>query len=173
MDAGLSHVVRLASLPEERAPGEDPAAFARRLALEKASAVICDPGEVILGADTIVVQDDEVFGKPRNELHAREVLRQLSGRDHWVYTGICLRSRWRLIQDWAATRVTFCELTQSEIDEYVSTGEPMDKAGAYAIQGRASKFVSCIEGSYSNVVGLPVSLVYQHLKAFWTEYPTV
>ena len=92
------------------------------------------------------------------------MLRLLSGREHWVHTGIFLRSADRRISDVASTRVRFSELTTAEIDEYVRTGEPHDKAGAYAIQGLASKFVVSIEGCYHNVVGLPVSLVYRHLK---------
>ena len=92
------------------------------------------------------------------------MLRLLSGRDHWVHTGICMRSHDHQITDVASTRVHFAELTEAEIDDYVRSGEPRDKAGAYAIQGLASKFVVSIEGCYQNVVGLPVSLVYRHLK---------
>jgi septum formation protein len=169
LEAGIAHVVRAPSVIEERAAGEDPAVFARRLAQEKACAVPCGPGEVVLGADTIVVLEQEVFGKPRSDADAGEMLRRLSGRDHWVYTGICLRSEGRILNDLAATRVSFCALSDAEIDEYVKTGEPMDKAGGYAIQGSASKFITSIEGSYSNVVGLPVALVYRHLKAIWGE----
>lgn len=94
------------------------------------------------------------------------MLSLLSGREHWVYTGICLRSQDRIVEDLAATRVKFCPLSQSEIDDYVRSGEPMDKAGAYAIQGLASKFIAFIDGSYQNVVGLPVALVYSYLKTF-------
>ena len=93
------------------------------------------------------------------------MLRMLSGRDHWVHTGICLLSPTALITDLASTRVSFIDLTDQEIEEYTRSGEPRDKAGAYGIQGRASKFVWSIEGCYHNVVGLPVSLVYRHLKA--------
>ena len=127
---------------------------------------MCHPNEIVLGADTIVVLQEEVFGKPNDELHATKMLRRLSGRDHWVYTGICLRSESRTIQDLSVTRVTFAELSDAEVGEYVRSGEPMDKAGGYAIQGLASKFIWSIEGSYSNVVGLPISLVYQHLTTF-------
>jgi septum formation protein len=94
------------------------------------------------------------------------MLRRLSGRDHWVYTSVCLRSQDRVVEDLAATRVSFCILTEAEIEDYVASGEPFDKAGAYAIQGLASKFISSIEGSYSNVVGLPVPMVYRHLRTF-------
>lgn len=92
------------------------------------------------------------------------MLRLLSGREHWVHTGICLRSEARTINDAASTKVRFTELTETEISDYVHSGEPADKAGAYAIQGLASKFIVSIEGCYQNVVGLPVSLVYRHLK---------
>ncbi len=165
-DAGLPYVVRVVPIPEERVLGEQPTAFVQRLAREKAFAVPCAPGEIILGADTAVALDDHVLGKPQSPSHAHEMLRLLSGRDHWVYTGICLRSQERVVQDFAATRVTFCSLTEAEFHEYVLSGEPMDKAGAYAIQGLASKFVSSIQGSYSNVVGLPICLVYHYLKTF-------
>jgi septum formation protein len=121
----------------------------------------------VLAADTIVVLGDAVFGKPRDEDDARAMLRALSGCDHWVYTGICLLSAGKKAVDLAATKVSFLPLSVAELDEYVRSGEPMDKAGAYAIQGLASRFISGIEGSYSNVVGLPVSLVYRHLKTFW------
>jgi septum formation protein len=166
LDAGIPHVVRPASVPEMRAPGEHPAAFARRLAREKAFAGICGANEVLLGADTIVVLEEEVFGKPLNKEEAAQMLRRLSGRDHWVYTGLCLRSEHRVVEDLAATKVTFCVLTEAEIGDYVANGEPFDKAGGYAIQGLASKFISSIEGSYQNVVGLPVSMVYHHLLTF-------
>jgi septum formation protein len=166
LDAGIPHVVRPAAITEERITGESPTGFARRLAREKAFAGACGADEVVLGADTIVVLEEHVFGKPLNKEDAVEMLRRLSGRDHWVYTGVCLRSQHRALDDLAATRVTFCPLTEEEIEEYVASGEPFDKAGAYAIQGLASKFISSIEGSYSNVVGLPVSLVYRHLLTF-------
>lgn len=107
--------------------------------------------------------EDQVLGKPVDDRDARRMLRLLSGREHWVHTGICLRSADRHISDVASTKVSFAELTDSEIDEYVRSGEPDDKAGAYAIQGLASKFIVSIQGCYHNVVGLPVSLVYRHL----------
>lgn len=126
----------------------------------------CGRDEVVLGADTIVVLDNAVFGKPRDEADARTMLCALSGCEHRVYTGICLRTAGKKLVDLAVTKVSFFPLDESELEEYLKSGEPMDKAGAYAIQGRASKFISMIEGSYSNVVGLPVSLVYRHLKTF-------
>lgn len=160
-------MVRPSDVPEVRRPAEPAEEFVRRLAQEKAAAVSCAPDEIVLGADTIVVVREEVFGKPRDAKHARKMLQCLSGRDHWVYTGICLQSVRNKIVDCAATKVSFASLSEAELDEYLETGEPMDKAGAYAIQGLASKFVLEITGSYSNVVGLPVALVYGHLKTMW------
>ena len=162
--AGISHEVRPASVPERANPGEPPVEFVKRLAAEKAAAILCNAGNVVLGADTIVCIESQVLGKPSDDRDACRMLRLLSGREHWVHTGIFLRSADRRISDVASTRVRFSELTTAEIDEYVRTGEPHDKAGAYAIQGLASKFVVSIEGCYHNVVGLPVSLVYRHLK---------
>jgi septum formation protein len=153
-------------------PGEDPKNFAQRLAHEKASAGRSGPGEVVLGADTIVVLDEEVFGKPGSEAAAKAMLQRLAGRDHWVYTGICLVSAAQVLSALEATRVTFCEMSEAEIDAYVESGEPMDKAGGYAIQGLASKFISSIEGSYSNVVGLPVSLVYRYWNTLSRDHTT-
>jgi septum formation protein len=163
--AGLPFVVRPADVHEQRRAGESPASYARRLAIDKAAAVKMSPGEVVLGADTIVVLDDEVLEKPSDAADARRMLALLSGRTHEVITGICLRIGFRSVVDAAVTRVMFSLLTADEIDAYVASGEPMDKAGAYAIQGLASKFIERIEGDYFNVVGLPVALVYRHLGA--------
>ena len=138
--------------------------YVRRLAEDKASAVPMASGEVVLGADTVVVMDGEVLEKPRDAADALRMLRLLSGREHEVITGICLRMEGRKIVDMATTRVRFVALSDEELDAYVASGEPMDKAGAYAIQGLASKFIENIEGDYFNVVGLPVALVYRRLK---------
>ena len=163
-DAGIPFVIRPADVPEERRPAEAPGDYVRRLAEEKACAVPLGPGEVILGADTVVVVAGEVLEKPRDARDARRMLTLLSGREHEVITGICLRAETRKIVDAATTRVRFVELTSVEIENYVSSGEPMDKAGGYAIQGLASKFIDRIEGCYFNVVGLPIALVYRHWK---------
>jgi septum formation protein len=163
--AGIPHLVRASSIVEQRLPGEPPAPFVQRMAEEKAHAVHCRSGDIVLGADTIVCLGDEVFGKPVNEEDASRMLRMLSGHEHSVYTGICILREDRSTADVARTGVRFAELSEQEIQEYVRTGEPGDKAGAYAIQGLASKFVTSITGCYHNVVGLPVSLVYRHLKA--------
>lgn len=162
--AGIDHIVRPTLIPEDRHPGERAIDFARRIAEEKARAAVPGAGDIVLAADTIVCIDKEVLGKPSSSEDAVRMLRLLAGRHHWVHTGICIRSGDRFIVDLASTRVSFMALTEDEIQEYARSGEPRDKAGAYGIQGRASKFVSSIEGSYDNVVGLPVSLVYGHLK---------
>jgi septum formation protein len=165
-DAGIPFVIRAADVPEERRPGEPPLDYVRRLAEEKAFAVPIDSNEVVLGADTVVVVDGEVLEKPRDTRDALRMLQLLSGREHEVITGICLRSVKRKVIDTAITRVRFVPLTSEELEAYAASGEPMDKAGAYAIQGSASKFIDRIEGCYFNVVGLPVALVYRHWKEF-------
>ncbi len=163
--AGIAHLVRPSSIPEHWEPGEPPLQVVQRLSREKALSVACEPGDVVLGADTIVCIDDEILGKPRDTADAARMLRLLSGRQHQVHTGICLRQEGgRLISDVSTTQVWFAKLTEQEISEYTRSGEPAGKAGGYAIQGLASKFVMSLEGSYQNVVGLPVSLVYQNLK---------
>jgi len=135
-----------------------------RLAEEKALAVEADPTETVLGADTTVVIGGELLAKPEDTADACRMLERLAGRCHRVLTGICLLRGGRLIRDCAITSVWFCPLTAAEIQEYAASGEPMDKAGGYAIQGLASKFVEKIDGCYFNVVGLPIALVYKHLK---------
>ena len=163
--AGIDHVVKPSLVSEDRHRGEPPIAFVRRIAEEKARATPYGPEDIVLGADTIVCVDDLVLGKPIDEEDARRMLRLLSGRVHWVHTGICILSGAQRIVDLASTEVSFISLTEAEIENYAQSGEPRDKAGAYAIQGLASKFVSSITGCYHNVVGLPISLVYRHLKS--------
>jgi septum formation protein len=163
--AGLPFIVRAANVPEGRRGTESPHEYVRRLSRAKAEAVELGPDEVILGADTVVVLDRLMLEKPRDEADARRMLALLSGREHHVITGICLRHAGGVISDSAETRVRFVPLTTAEIDKYVATGEPFDKAGAYAIQGLASKLIDRIDGCYFNVVGLPVALVYRHLKS--------
>jgi septum formation protein len=162
--AGLRFTVRPRPVQEARSPGETPDDYVRRLAEAKAGAAWERDGEVVLGADTVVVLGDRVLEKPGDAVEARAMLSSLSGRTHIVITGICLRHAHGAIVDGASTLVRFAELDPREIDEYVASGEPMDKAGAYAIQGLASKFVDRIEGCYFNVMGLPLALVYRHLK---------
>ena len=162
--AGIEHQVQPTYVEEVRLPHESPHALVSRLAKEKADPVALPENGVVLGADTVVSVDDRIFGKPVDQDDAAEMLRSLSGRSHWVYTGICLRSSKRIIRDVASTEVFFLPLSEQAIQEYTRSGEYRDKAGAYAIQGRASRFVERIHGSYSNVVGLPVALVYKHLQ---------
>ena len=163
--AGIPFTIRVREVEEILSAGEAPEAYARRLARAKADASWEDRDEIVLGADTIVVLERDVLEKPRDEAHARTMLERLSGREHTVITGICLRHSRGVEVDSVATRVRFASLSAAEIDAYVATGEPLDKAGAYAIQGLASKFVERIEGCYFNVIGLPLSQVYRYLKS--------
>ena len=162
--AGIPFEVRAPNIEEQRQTGESPRDYVRRLAEHKALAVPMSDQEIVLAADTVVVVDEHVLEKPRDPDDAARMLRLLSGRDHQVITGICLRTAGRTMVDDAVTKVHFVALTASEIDTYVASGEPMDKAGAYAIQGLASRFIDRVEGGYFNVVGLPISLVYRYLK---------
>jgi septum formation protein len=146
--------VRPVDLDESPLPGEAPRDYVLRLAVEKAAAA---SGELVLAADTTVVVDGEILGKPRDDDDARRMLRLLSGREHSVLTGIALGKAAEVDE----TLVRFAPLSEAEIDWYVATGEPRDKAGAYAIQGLGSLFVESVEGSYSNVVGLPIPRMYR------------
>ncbi|MGB8734429.1 MAG: Maf family protein [Candidatus Sulfotelmatobacter sp.] len=178
-NAGIPFTVQPADIDESPRAGEGAQECAERLARDKALAVFRNhPQSYVLGADTIVVVDDTILGKPRDANDAARMLRLLSGRTHAVITGVCVvgpdavgsvASRQVPAAsgtDTASetTLVTFCELSESEIRDYVVTGEPMDKAGAYGIQGIASRWIPRIEGDYSNVVGLPVARVYAMLR---------
>ena len=162
--AGIPFVVRVASVDETPLPNERPEEYVVRLAEWKAMAVEAAPEEIVLGADTTVVLGGAMLGKPSDAGEARHMLVRLSGRRHQVLTGICLRRGGQAIRDWATTQVWFSAMSRREIREYAASGEPMDKAGAYAIQGLASRYVERIEGCYFNVVGLPMALVYHHLQ---------
>ena len=156
-----------ADVDEALRAGEPPADYVERLAREKAGAVArARLFGLVLGADTVVVVGGEVLGKPRDEEDARRMLRLLRGRWHEVLTGVALlrAEDERTAVAHARTRVRFAEMTDAEVDWYVSTGEPADKAGAYAVQGRAALFIDGLEGDYWNVVGLPVRLVYELAK---------
>jgi septum formation protein len=164
-NAAIAFAVDPANVIEEPKPGENAIDCAQRLAREKALAVRKRrQADVVLGADTIVVVDGEILGKPVDEEDAKRMLKMLSGRTHQVTTGVCLAGSG--IEDVRSetTSVTMSALAESDIQFYVSTGEPADKAGAYAIQGIASRWISRIEGDYCNVVGLPISLVYRMLR---------
>ena len=210
-NAGIAFTTQRADIPEDLLPGESPRACAERLAREKSVAVFRQrPGDFVLGADTIVVVDDQILGKPADAADALRMLRLLSGREHQVITGVCLAGTLaphglkpdgfegsyvglkahsstaahafpnssaaskaapfrELSEDIfvdvrsETTLVRMGSLTEDDIRAYVATGEPLDKAGAYAIQGIASRWISRIEGDYCNVVGLPVALVFQML----------
>jgi len=184
---GLSFQVHPANIPEDPYPDEDPTAYVTRLAREKAQAVFAEitgapslasgttestkqglddrSPQVVLGADTTVTLDNLILGKPENPADAARMLRLLSGRTHRVITGVALVTPHSVQSAASVTSVTFLPLTEAEITAYVATGEPMDKAGAYAIQGRAARWIPRIEGCYFNVVGLPLSLVSTLLAA--------
>lgn len=163
--AGIASEVQPAHIPEDPLPGEDAKACAERLAREKALAIAQQrPNDIVLGADTVVVIGNEILGKPADAADAARMLRMLSGRTHQVITSVCLAAGGQLSAASETTLVTMSEISEKEIAGYVATGEPMDKAGAYAIQGIASRWILRIEGDYSNVVGLPVARVYRMLR---------
>jgi septum formation protein len=152
--------------------GEAAEAYVRRLAREKAGAVASARlFGLVLGADTVVVVEGDILGKPRDAGEAARMLRRLSAHTHEVLTGVALvrAETGRSVSGVARTRVRFAELSGGEIERYVETGEPFDKAGAYAVQGRAALFIEAIEGEYLNVVGLPIRLVYELARDFGTD----
>jgi len=167
--AGFEFQVHPAHIPEDLLPNEDPIAYVTRLAREKAEAVYrtlsehpttgVDINLTVLGADTTVTLDHHILGKPENPADAARMLRLLSGRTHRVITGVALVSAHQTQAVAEVTEVEFLPLSESEIQSYIATGEPNDKAGAYAIQGRAARWIPRIQGCYFNVVGLPISLV--------------
>jgi septum formation protein len=163
--AGIDFDVMAANVDETLKPDESAREYVARLAEEKARAIHArDDTRTVLAADTVVVADRQILGKPLDEADARRMLRLLSGRTHEVLTAVSIFHPGGIVDTRVeATGVEFAPLSESDVDWYVSTGEPLDKAGAYAVQGLASRFVPRIEGSYSNVVGLPVALVYQML----------
>ena len=160
--AGYAFDVRPSGAEEPPYSGGDPAAYAESLARAKAAQV---PGGVVVGADTVVVVDGDVLGKPAGAAGAAAMLRRLSGRSHQVVTGVAVRRDGRLRSGHAAARVTFRPLTPEQIDAYVATGEPLDKAGAYAYQGGAGAFVTRLEGDADTVIGLPLALLKRLLGA--------
>jgi nucleoside triphosphate pyrophosphatase len=163
--AGLTFEVRRPDVDESPYPGEPPTAYVARLARAKATAIPLRADELALGADTTVALGPRIVGKPRDADDARDMLHALSGATHEVYTGIAVRFGERVWCDVAITRVTFAPLDDDDIDWYVATGEPLDKAGAYAIQGRGGLFVRVIDGSPTSVVGLPLTVVAELLAA--------
>ncbi|HEX4948267.1 MAG TPA: Maf family protein [Blastocatellia bacterium] len=161
--AGIPFIVRVANVDETLLPDEAPDVYVARLARTKALAV-AQPDEIVLGADTTVVIGSEIAGKPVDIDDAQRMLQLLSGHWHEVMTGVSVVRGDEVRTEVAITRVKFAVLSQAEIEWYATSGEPDDKAGAYAIQGLASRFIERIEGSYSNVVGLPIETVYQILR---------
>ena len=172
--AGYDFEIVITDVDESRRPDETPEGFVRRLAAEKSAAAVARTAApdgpargrpIVLGADTVVVADGEILGKPRDDAHAEAMLRLLSGKRHMVVTGVSLRQGAYELGRVEQTAVYFRALSADEVAWYVASGEGRDKAGAYAIQGLASRFVPRIEGSYSNVVGLPVAAVAELLTS--------
>ena len=150
---------------ESEREGEMPAAYVQRLAIEKANAVaVKEPETIVLGADTTVVIDDRIVGKPIDLADARSMIWDLSGRWHEVLTGVALALDGQYVSEVQTTRVKFSELNDADVDFLVNYGEPLDKAGAYAVQAQAALYIERIEGDYWNVVGLPISLVFDLFK---------
>jgi septum formation protein len=155
----------VADIDETEGANESPEDYVVRLAKEKAAAVAEKyPEAIVLGADTTVVIDDRIIAKPNDLDHAREMLRMLSGRWHEVLTGVAVAQSGAIRADLQSTRVKFVPMTDDEIHFLADEGDPLDKAGAYAVQAQAALFIEGIEGDYWNVVGLPISLVYRLVR---------
>ena len=166
---GIEHEVRPADIDEGYLPHETPPAHAERLAREKASAIDED-GAVTIGSDTIVVVDGDVLGKPRDRAHAHEMLRRLSGRSHVVMTGVAVRWQGRVASGLEQVGVTFRALGDEEIERYIDTGEPMDKAGAYGIQGFGATIVERVDGDYFAVMGLALNRLVGLCRSLGLDY---
>jgi septum formation protein len=167
--AGYAFSVEAADLDESRREGEAPDAYVRRLAQEKAQAVFAmhreEDGEiVVLGADTSVVCDGEILGKPMHADDAMRMLRMLSGRTHKVLTGVAVATRAGVVSDVETTEVKFSRVPEAELVAYCTTGEPLDKAGGYGIQGYAARWIPRIDGCYFNVMGLPIARVVRLIE---------
>ena len=163
---GLDYVVRVADIDETMDPGKEPFDEVARVSRLKALAVQREPEDVVIAADTIVVCGDEVLGKPRDEEDAFRILSLLSGRSHEVMTGMTVLRGNEAVTHTEVTKIRFRQLHPAEIRAYIATGEPMDKAGAYGIQGGAGKFVTGLDGTFENVMGFPVDVVEDMLKSF-------
>jgi septum formation protein len=160
-EAGIPFRVVVPDVAEDEPERGDPEAVAERNARRKAEAV---PDDLVLGADTVVAVGDRLLGKPRDEAHARDLLRALSGTTHAVVTGVALKARGRVLARTVTTRVTMRRLDEEEIRAYAASGEGMGKAGGYAIQETADRFVTSVDGPRDNVVGLPVAAVRELLR---------
>jgi len=168
---GIEHEVQPANIDESVRPRETPARYAERLAREKASVIASrDPDRITIAADTTVVVNRKVLGKPENEEDARRMLSMLSGREHTVITAIAVARGRKLRSAVEEVRVRFRRLREDEIDAYIATGEPMDKAGAYGIQGYGATIVECIEGDYFSVMGLPLARLVDLLRDLGVRY---
>ncbi len=163
---GLTFTIKVADIDETMTPGADPAEEVGRVSRLKALAVEAGSEALVIAADTIVVCAGKILGKPHSTQEAQEMLTLLSGRDHQVMTGFTIRQGDRLLTHTEVSHIHFRPLDPAEIRAYVDTGEPMDKAGAYGIQGKAALFVSRLEGDYYNVMGLPVCALGQSLRDF-------
>jgi len=169
---GLFHIpftVCVADVDETMDPSADPRQEVARVSRCKAEAIACAPGDVVIAADTIVVLEGQVLGKPRDAAHAVEMLTALSSRDHQVMTGVTVLRQGRALTHTEVTDIHFRPMSQKEIAAYVATGEPMDKAGAYGIQGGAALFAEKMQGDYYNVMGLPVCALWKLLKQLAPE----
>ncbi|MCU1362085.1 MAG: maf protein [Ilumatobacteraceae bacterium] len=164
---GLDIVVRPADIDESVRAGEDPVAYVRRLSIEKAAAV--ESSDLTIAADTTVDVDGRILGKPVDGDDARTMLRSLSANTHRVHTGVTVRLGAAAATAVATTLVTFAGLGEADLDWYVATGEPFGKAGAYAIQGAGGAFVQSVEGSVSNVIGLPLTLVLELARSLGVD----
>jgi septum formation protein len=156
---GVRFEVRVPDIDESPIEGEDPVAYVRRLAIAKAAAISAAPDELTIAADTTVDLDSVIMAKPHDDHDARSMLRRLSGQTHRVHTGVAVRFGARELADVCTTLVTFVSLDEATIDWYLATGEPLGKAGSYALQGAGAALVSGVDGSVSNVIGLPLHLV--------------
>jgi septum formation protein len=173
--AGCTFTVEAADIDESQLANESPAAYVLRLAEEKARAVLAmhadDPTLIVLGADTTVVLDNKILAKPFDAADARLMLRALSGRTHQVLTGIAAATRAGVTSAVESTGVTFSLIPNAELDLYCATSEPLDKAGAYGIQGYAARWIPRIDGCYFNVMGLPIARTVELLNAAFAQLP--
>ena len=166
---GIEHEVRPANIDESQLPGESAPDHAERLAREKAAAIDAEDA-VVIGSDTIVVVDGDILGKPRDREHAMQMLRRLSGRTHTVMTGVAAGWNGRLVSGLEEVDVTFRALNDAEIARYIDTGEPMDKAGAYGIQGFGATIVERVDGDYFAVMGLALNRLVRLLRELGLDY---
>lgn len=166
---GLPFEIRTKEIDETLEAGISVSEAVANLSRRKAEAIERSPADIVIAADTVVVLDGQALGKPRDEADARKMLCRLSGKTHQVMTGLTVLQGERAVSCTEITQVTFGKLTQQQIDDYIRTGEPMDKAGSYGIQGKAALFVEGISGDYYNVVGLPVCRLGGILRTFMEE----